>query len=56
MIEGKILVVDDNKSVLSALELLLEQHFSDVNVLSNEIRVNGKLVMLLNQLRNICHH
>lgn len=35
MIDARILVVDDNKSVLSALELLLQFEFSQVRFLSN---------------------
>ena len=32
---GKILIVDDNKSVLSALEILLSPEFSQVQCLSS---------------------
>lgn len=35
MIDAKIVVVDDNKSVLSALEILLQFEFSDVECLPN---------------------
>jgi DNA-binding NtrC family response regulator len=35
MIDAKIVVVDDNKSVLSALEILLQFEFSDVQCLPN---------------------
>lgn len=35
MIEAKILIVDDNTSVLSALDILLQFEFSEVNTLSN---------------------
>lgn len=35
MIQGKILIIDDNKSVLSALELLLSTEYQTVTTLSN---------------------
>jgi DNA-binding NtrC family response regulator len=35
MLDGKILVIDDNKSVLSALEILLQFEYKTVSVLSN---------------------
>tara|TARA_R110002020_G_scaffold63170_4_gene168882 strand:- start:26110 stop:27474 length:1365 start_codon:yes stop_codon:yes gene_type:complete len=35
MLDGKILVVDDNKNVLSALEILLQFEYSTVSILSN---------------------
>lgn len=35
MLDGKILVIDDNKSVLSALEILLQFEYRTVSVLSN---------------------
>ncbi len=35
MSEGKILVIDDNKSVLSALEILLQFEYKTVTILSN---------------------
>ncbi len=35
MQDGKILVIDDNKSVLSALEILLQFEFKTVNTISN---------------------
>jgi len=39
MEEGRILIVDDNRSILSALELLLEQHFSKVCGIANPNRI-----------------
>ena len=35
MVEGKILVVDDNKSVLSALEILLQFEYTSITTISN---------------------
>ena len=40
---GKILIVDDNKSVLSALEILLSQHFSQVVAISNPEQIPYEL-------------
>ena len=37
MKKGSILVVDDNKNVLSALRLLLERHFEQVHLLSSPV-------------------
>jgi len=39
MEDGKILVVDDNRSVLSALELLLQDEFGKVTAISNPNRI-----------------
>lgn len=53
MAKGNILVVDDNKSVLSALEILLLPEFDDVKCLSNpnllitELRKNPYHLVLL---------
>ena len=33
MKQGKILVVDDNKNVLSALKILLNAHFEEVTLI-----------------------
>lgn len=33
--DGSVLVVDDNKAILSALKLLLERHFESVRMISN---------------------
>tara|TARA_R110002033_G_scaffold26394_1_gene60260 strand:+ start:86966 stop:88330 length:1365 start_codon:yes stop_codon:yes gene_type:complete len=35
MLDGKIIVIDDNKSVLSALEILLQFEYKTVNCISN---------------------
>jgi DNA-binding NtrC family response regulator len=35
MAKGSILIVDDNKSILSALEILLQDDFSEVKIISN---------------------
>lgn len=35
MSKGKLLIVDDNKSILSALELLLQDDFEEIKVISN---------------------
>ncbi len=35
MIKGKILVVDDNKSILSAMEMLLQDEFEDIKTISS---------------------
>lgn len=35
MLQGKILIVDDNKGVLSALEFLLQQEYHAINTISN---------------------
>ena len=41
MIQGKILVVDDNKSVLTALEILLQFEYSSVSVISNPNQISS---------------
>jgi DNA-binding NtrC family response regulator len=41
MIDAKILVVDDNKSVLSALEILLQFEFKSVETLSNPNQISS---------------
>ncbi len=41
--EGTILVVDDNKSILSALELLLKTYFDKVVMTSNPNRIDSAL-------------
>ena len=33
--KGKLLIVDDNKSILSALEILLQDEFEEVKAISN---------------------
>lgn len=43
MAEGKILVVDDNKSVLSAIEMLLQPDFEKIDGISNPNRIPEKL-------------
>jgi len=43
MAKGKILVVDDNKSVLSALELLLFPAFGEIRTVSTPNRIQGML-------------
>ncbi|NQU84524.1 MAG: sigma-54-dependent Fis family transcriptional regulator [Mariniphaga sp.] len=35
MIKGNILIVDDNKSILSALEILLQDDFSNIDTITN---------------------
>lgn len=40
---GNILIVDDNKSILSALEILLSQEFRDVVTLANPNLIPGEL-------------
>jgi len=40
---GKILIVDDNKSALSALDILLQFEFEEVITLSNPNRISEKL-------------
>jgi DNA-binding NtrC family response regulator len=35
MPKGKLLIVDDNKSILSALEILLQDDFSEVKTIAN---------------------
>lgn len=37
--KGKLLIVDDNKSILSALEMLLNEDFSEVKTISNPNRL-----------------
>ena len=34
---GNILIVDDNKGVLTALQLLLKPHFDDIRTLSSPV-------------------
>jgi len=41
--KGNILVVDDNKSILSALEILLMPEFNDVTLLSNPNLITSQL-------------
>lgn len=41
MLEAKILVIDDNKSVLSALEILLQFEYSNVTTLSNPNQISS---------------
>ncbi|MFK7812860.1 MAG: sigma-54-dependent transcriptional regulator [Maribacter sp.] len=41
MLDAKILVIDDNKSVLSALEILLQFEYSSVNTLSNPNQISS---------------
>ncbi len=41
MIDAKILVIDDNKSVLSALEILLQFEFKTVKTLSNPNQISS---------------
>ncbi|MDD2595920.1 MAG: sigma-54-dependent Fis family transcriptional regulator, partial [Bacteroidales bacterium] len=38
--EGTILVVDDNKSILSALEILLARYFEKVILISDPNQIN----------------
>lgn len=41
--KASILVVDDNKSILSALEILLTQEFGDITAISNPNLIPGEL-------------
>lgn len=41
MIDAKILVIDDNKSVLSALEILLQFEFKSVSTISNPNQISS---------------
>ena len=41
MLDGKILIVDDNKSVLSALELLLQKLYRDVVTIFNPNQITS---------------
>ena len=41
--KGNILVIDDNKSILTALEILLVQEFNDVTLLSNPNQILREL-------------
>ncbi|MFO7850842.1 MAG: sigma-54-dependent transcriptional regulator [Bacteroidota bacterium] len=43
MEKGRILIIDDNRSVLSALELLLENEFSDIKYLTGPKELPGLL-------------
>ncbi|MDX2414242.1 MAG: sigma 54-interacting transcriptional regulator, partial [Bacteroidales bacterium] len=45
MSDGKVLVVDDNKSVLSAIEMLLQSEFEIVEGISNPNRIPERLSM-----------
>src|SRR5210317_517092 len=40
VLDGKILVIDDNKSVLSALEILLQFEFKTVDSISNPNQIS----------------
>lgn len=41
MVDGKILLVDDNKSILSALEILLQFEYKTVNTISNPNQISS---------------
>lgn len=41
MLEGKILVIDDNKAILSALELLLQSEFKTITTVSNPNKITS---------------
>ncbi|WP_411029238.1 sigma-54-dependent transcriptional regulator [Spongiimicrobium sp. 3-5] len=41
MTDGKILIVDDNKSVLSALEILMQHEYSGVQTISNPNQISS---------------
>ncbi len=41
MLDAKVLIIDDNKSVLSALEILLQFEYSSVSVLSNPNQISS---------------
>ncbi|MGB5274358.1 MAG: sigma-54 dependent transcriptional regulator [Flavobacteriaceae bacterium] len=41
MIDGKILIIDDNKSVLSALEILLQFEYRQVTAISNPNQISS---------------
>ncbi|SHI35115.1 sigma-54-dependent transcriptional regulator [Pseudozobellia thermophila] len=41
MIDAKILIIDDNKSVLSALEILLQFEFRDIRTISNPNQITS---------------
>jgi len=41
MTEGKILIIDDNKSVLSALEILLQFEYKGIEMLSNPNQISS---------------
>ena len=43
--KGKVLIVDDNKSVLYALEMLLQSEFNEVHALKNP----GNLISTIQQ-------
>lgn len=43
MKKGNILVVDDNKNVLTALRILLESYFEQVNLLSSPTQLHSKI-------------
>ena len=43
MVKGRILVVDDNKSVLSAIEMLLQPEFELIESIANPNRIPEKL-------------
>lgn len=41
MIDAKILIIDDNKSVLSALEILLQFEYKDIQTISNPNQISS---------------
>lgn len=41
--KGKLLIVDDNKSILSALEILLQDDFEEVKILSGPVQLPSML-------------
>ena len=44
MPEGKILIIDDNKSVLTALSIFLDNDFETINTISNPNRIHNELM------------
>ena len=51
--QGRLIIVDDNRGILSAVKLLTEKHFASVvglsspNLLISELRLQGADVVLL---------
>ena len=41
MQDGKILVIDDNKSLLSALEILLQFEYKEIRTISNPNQISS---------------
>ena len=57
--QGRLIIVDDNRGILSAVKLLTEKHFASVvglsspNLLISELRLQGPCRLFIN---GVDHH